>query len=100
MNRKVQTALEKALIDWDMMQKTNDEDSEEVAERFEKHFYEFIDEVKEWYQSLQLKPQDIIEAEEMAEVIIIQGQLPGPLQLNFLTELEFIIEGIERTRFD
>ncbi|WP_026672061.1 hypothetical protein [Alkalihalobacterium bogoriense] len=100
MNKKVLNALENALFDWEMMQKTNDEDSEEVAERFEKHFYEFIDEVQAWYYSLQIKPQDILEAEEMAEVIEIQEQLPGPLQLNFLTELEFIIEGIERTRFD
>ena len=96
----VRKSLNIALEDWSMMQKTDGDEGEETAERFERHFYEFIDHFKSWFHTLNPMPTDVLEAEDLPEVIEIQNKLPGPLQLNFLTELELIIDGIERSRFD
>ncbi|WP_078553646.1 hypothetical protein [Bacillus alkalicellulosilyticus] len=100
MYNKVIEALEIALDDWAMMQQTDGDEGAECAERFERHFYLFIDECKEWFHTLETKPKDIIEAESLKEIEELQQRLPGPLQLNFLTELEDIIDGIETKRYD
>ncbi|WP_251551625.1 hypothetical protein [Neobacillus muris] len=92
--------LETALKDWEMMKVASEDESEECAERFERHFYEFIDELKRWYQHLEQPPATLEEAENLIEMKEIMDRLPDPLVLNFSTELEFIIEGIDRVQFD
>jgi len=99
MNR-VKQKLETALEDWEWMKKSSDEESEECAERFERHFYEFIDELKNWYQHLEQPPLSIEEAENLIEIKELVERLPAPLELNFMTELELIIEGIDQVRYD
>jgi hypothetical protein len=89
-----------ALHDWELMKTASEEESEEVAERFEMHFYQFIDELKSWYQHLEQPPTTIEEAENLSEIKEVLEQMPAPLELNFYTELELIIEGEERFRFD
>lgn len=96
----VKEKLEVALEDWEMMKTASVEDSEECAERFERHFYEFIDELKIWYLQLEQPPTTIEEAENLIEIKELTELLPSPLELNFLTELEFIIEGEERVQYD
>lgn len=96
----VKEKLKIALEDWEMMKKASEDDSEECAERFERHFYEFIDELKVWYLHLEQPPTTIEEAEDLIEVREIIELLPSPLELNFLTELELIIEGEERVQYD
>ncbi|WP_253701272.1 hypothetical protein [Bacillus sp. FJAT-29814] len=96
----VKEKLKIALEDWEMMKKASEDDSEECAERFERHFYEFIDELKVWYQHLEQPPTTIEEAENLIEIREIMELLPSPLELNFLTELELIIEGEERVQYD
>ncbi|MCM3763831.1 hypothetical protein [Neobacillus niacini] len=96
----VKAKLKIALEDWEMMKKASEDDSEECAERFERHFYEFIDELKIWYLHLEQPPTTIEEAEDLIEVREIMELLPSPLELNFLTELELIIEGEERVQYD
>lgn len=83
-----------------MMQKTEGDEGAESAERFEMHFYKFIDVFELWFQSLDHLPKNLEDAEKLREVKEIQDKLPGPLQLNFTMELERIIDGIETTRFD
>jgi flagellin-specific chaperone FliS len=97
---RVKKILETTLEDWEMMMKASENESEECAERFEMHFYEFIDELKVWYEHLEQPPSSIEEAENINEIREIIERLPAPLELNFLTELELIIEGEERVRFD
>jgi hypothetical protein len=100
MNIEVKEALDLALEDWGMMQKTSGDEGAEWAERFERNFYEFIDEFEKWFHTLDSKPKDIEGAEELKEVEEIQDLLPGPLQLNFTMELERIVDGLETSRFD
>jgi hypothetical protein len=97
---RVKEKLETALEDWELMKKASEDESEECAERFERHFYEFIDELKFWYQHLEQPPSTIEEAEDLIEISEIIKLLPAPLELNFLTELELIIEGEDRVRYD
>jgi hypothetical protein len=96
----VKEKLKIALEDWEMMKKASEDESDETAERFERHFYEFIDELKIWYQHLEQPPTTIEEAETLTEISELLDLLPSPLELNFLTELELIIEGEERVQYD
>ncbi len=100
MINRVKEKLETALEDWELMKTALEDESEEVAERFEMHFYEFIDELKIWYQHLEERPSTIEDAENLSEIREMIERLPAPLELNFLTELELIIEGEERVRYD
>ena len=100
MINRVKEKLETALEDWELMKKASEDESEDIAERFEMHFYEFIDELKIWFQHLEHAPSTIEDAENIIEIKEIMERLPAPLELNFLTELELIIEGEDRVRFD
>jgi len=96
----VKRKLEVTLEDWEMMKKTSGNESGDCAERFEMHFYEFIDELKVWYHHLEQPPTTIEEAENLIEIREITKRLPAPLELNFFTELELIIEGEDQVRSD
>ncbi|WP_462411657.1 hypothetical protein [Neobacillus sp. Marseille-QA0830] len=100
MINRVKEKLDTALVDWELMKKASEDESEECAERFERHFYDFIDELKVWYQHLEQPPATIEEAENLSDIKEIIDRLPAPLELNFLTELEFIIEGVDRVSYD
>ena len=100
MINRVKNKLKVALEDWDMMQKTFGDEGAEFAERFELHFYDFIDELKEWYRQLEQPPTTLEEAEKLIEIQEILESLPSPLELNFFTELELIIEGEDQVRYD
>jgi hypothetical protein len=100
MVNQVIDALNVALEDWSMMQKTEGDEGAEAAERFEMHFYDFIAEFEKWFQLLDDQPKNLEDAENLKEVKEIQDKLPAPLQLNFTMELERILDGIETTRFD
>ncbi|WP_416149871.1 hypothetical protein ACM26V_02405 [Salipaludibacillus sp. HK11] len=97
---EVSNAFKTILEDWQRMQKTDGDEGEEAAERFETNFYRFSGEFKRWFKSLKHPPKTVEELEEMNEVKIIQQSLPEPLQLNFTLEMEEIIDGLETERFD
>ncbi|MFD1738421.1 hypothetical protein ACFSCX_18010 [Bacillus salitolerans] len=96
----IQEHFETALEAWSMMQKTTDDEGAEWAERFERYFYEFSKELKIWINNLDVKPTSLEEAEALPEIQYWMDHLPAPVQLNLLTELEEIIDGIETKRFD
>ncbi|SEM22712.1 hypothetical protein SAMN05192533_101502 [Mesobacillus persicus] len=98
--RRIDEYFETAMEAWGMMQKTTGDEGAEWAERFERYFYEFIHELKNWWATLHPKPTTIEDAEELPEIRKWMEQLPAPLQLNFLTELEDIVDGIDTERFD
>lgn len=97
---KIDEYFETAMEAWSMMQKTSDDEGAEWAERFERYFYEFIDELKKWWETLDPKPTSIEGAEELPEIKKWMERIPAPVQLNFLTELEDIIDGFNTVRFD
>ncbi|MBE4910156.1 hypothetical protein IMZ08_19135 [Bacillus luteolus] len=88
------------LKDWEMMGKTAGDEGADWAERFERNFYLYIAKLKEWIDLLEPRPKRIEEAEEIPEIKEMMNELPGPLHLNFINELEEIIEHIESKRFD
>ena len=100
MFQNVRTLFKTVMEDWEMMSKTFDDEGADWAERFEHHFYLFIDELKKWFNTLENRPSTVEEAEELPEIKELLEKLPGPLQLNFLTELEEIVDHIETQRFD
>jgi hypothetical protein len=100
MKKLMDEYFETAMEAWSMMQKTSGDEGAEWAERFERYFYEFIDELKTWWKTLEPKPTNINEAEQLPEIKKWLEQIPAPVQLNFLTELEDILDGIETERFD
>ncbi|MEH7177545.1 hypothetical protein [Neobacillus vireti] len=100
MMNRVKEKLETTLEDWEMMKTASEDESEEYAERFERHFYEFIKELKIWYEELEQPPASIEEAENLDEIREIMECIPEELQLNFYTELELIIEGEDQVRYD
>ncbi|MEH6995678.1 hypothetical protein V7075_23765 [Neobacillus drentensis] len=100
MKKLMDEHFETAMEAWSMMQKTSGDEGAEWAERFERYFYEFIDELKTWWTTLESKPTNINEAEQLPEIKKWMEQIPAPVQLNFLTELEDILDGIETERFD
>lgn len=93
MYEKVLESLNIALEYWDHMQKTSGDERAEWATIFERHFYLFIEEFESWFHSLDEKPKSIEEAEVIEEIEKIQQAFPGPLQINFLMELERIVDG-------
>ncbi|MGM0835240.1 MAG: hypothetical protein ACQEV7_03720 [Bacillota bacterium] len=100
MRDKVMQSLKQALDDWKMMQQTEGEEGAEWAGKFERDFYLFIDEFEKWFTALPKRPILQEEAESLDLVITIQYLLPGPLLLNFLNELERIVDGETTQWFD
>jgi hypothetical protein len=98
--KQIDEYFEIAMEAWDMMQKTSGDEGAEWAERFERYFYEFIDELKKWWKTLESQPTTIEEAEELPDIKKWMDKIPAPVQLNFLAELEDIIDGIDTVRFD
>lgn len=97
---KIEEYFKEAMEAWNMMQKTTEDEGAEWAERFERYFYEFIDELRIWWKTLTPKPTSIEEVEELPEIQKWMNQLPAPVQLNFITELEEMLDGVETERFD
>lgn len=96
----VRIALQTAMDDWGMMQKTVGDEGADWAERFERDFYVFIEEFEKWFTLLDKKPKTTEEAEKIHEIQEVQSELPGPLQLNFEMELERIVDGKTYYWFD
>ncbi|WP_349410703.1 hypothetical protein [Pseudalkalibacillus sp. SCS-8] len=96
----VKKALDVVLEDWSLMQNTTGDEGAEWAERFERHFYEMIEELHDWYENMEQKPNRYEALESMPEIVEIQEKLPGPLELNFLTELEDMYDGVEKKSYD
>jgi len=97
---EVLEAFNVMIEDWNMMQQTSGDVGAEWAERFEKHFYEFSKQLKDWINLLQPRPMTLEEIENLPEMKKMLEILPEPLHLNLIIELEEIIEDIETHRYD
>ncbi|WP_223699906.1 hypothetical protein [Sutcliffiella deserti] len=100
MEKEVMDSLSIALEDWHMMQKMEGDEGAEWAEKFERDFYTFIEAFEKWFRNIKPKPEQLELAESLELVNEIQEKLPGPLQLNFLLELERMVDGEVAEWFD
>lgn len=92
MDTTLEQALSIMLRNWSDMSSSEGEEAESTADRFEDSFYTFIDVVRNWINKLEHKPQELDEALKLPTIDNIINLLPGPLYLNFETELELILE--------
>jgi len=99
MNEKLQTVA-KSLADvlclWNTMKISHMDDAADDADRFQMVFYEFVERVQDWVQSLDDAPVDTDGAREDSRFSALFDQLPEPLQLPFETELEMILSRVDR----
>lgn len=98
--KEVKDNLMLILEDWSWMQNTEGDEGSEWAEKLETDFYRFIRTFETWLQRQLSKPFTIEEAESLSFVQEILETLPAPLQLNFLNELERIVDGEEDSWYD
>jgi hypothetical protein len=96
MNEKVWQALSAALHNWKAMSGAAGDTSESTAETFEASFYLFIDAVREWTYGLDQQPETLEAFMALSMIQQIVDLLPAPLQLNFETEAEWIVEHKQR----
>jgi hypothetical protein len=96
MDLSVKQALNTTLQNWQTMTSYQSDEKEAVADQFQSSFYAFIEAVRDWALRLDALPQTL---DDMLEITMIQeilDLLPAPLHLNFETELELILDGVER----
>ena len=92
----VKQALEITLHNWQAMTSYQSDDKEAMADQFQSSFYVFIETVRDWVLRQDTMPLTL---DDMLEIDMIQDifdLLPAPLHLNFETEIELIIDRVER----
>jgi len=99
-HQEVEQALQSVLRNWNTMARADHDEAEESADSFEASFYRFIDAVREWYSRLDTQPATIEDFLEQPMVQEIIDLLPAPLQLNFETEAELIVQNKVRVEED
>lgn len=100
MDPQVKQALEMTLHNWQSMTTYQSDEKEAVADQFQSSFYVFIDTVRDWVLRQETVPLTL---DAMLEIEMIQDifdLLPAPLHLNFETEIELIIDRVERVDED
>lgn len=88
--------LQTALLHWNMMKTSDDDDATEDADRFQTDFYRFIDAFSTWWKATPNRTAMEEEARAMPEVQWIADRLPVELWIPFEGELRELVEGRER----
>ncbi len=100
MDPKVKQAFETTLHHWQVMTSYQSDEKEAVADQFQSSFYVFIDTVRDWVlrqDPMPLTLDDMLENDMIQDIFDL---LPAPLHLNFETELELILDRVERVDED
>ncbi|WP_255298535.1 hypothetical protein [Brevibacillus dissolubilis] len=92
----VSETLSAMLRNWNQMAKSDLDEAEADADRFQDSFYVFITAVRAWFDGLKEKPADLDAALALPLIDEIVQQLPVQLYLPFETELDLMVEGVER----
>lgn len=100
MDPSVKQALAFTLHNWQAMTSYQSDEKEAVADQFQSSFYVFIDTVRDWVLVQDPLPLSLDDLLEIDLIQAIFDQLPAPLHLNFETELELIIDRVERVDED
>jgi hypothetical protein len=93
---RVREACDEMIDNWNGMGRSDMDAAGDAADRFQNSFYRFVDELREWLDQQPARPQSLGEALGLPAIAELADELPGPLLLNFETELELIVEGMER----
>lgn len=96
MDPKVKQAFETTLHHWQVMTSYKSDEKEAVADQFQSSFYVFIDTVREWVllqEPMPLTLDDLLGNKMIQDIF---DELPAPLHLNLETELELIVDRVER----
>jgi hypothetical protein len=96
----VKKSFEEVLLYWERMQKLQGDEGAEAAEAFERMYYIGVEHLRQWYCQLDKKPESFEAFEQLPEISNLFDLLPDPLQINFLTDIEEIYDGIKPERFD
>ena len=96
LNEKAREALDEVAANWQAMQRSDMDDAGDDADRFERSFYLFVEELKAWFEGLEERPKSLDEALRLPDVEAVFEKLDAPLHLNLETELELIVQGAER----
>lgn len=100
MDPTVKQALDITLHNWQTMTSYQSDEKEAVADQFQSSFYVFVDTVRDWVLRQDPMPLTL---DSMLEIEMIQDifdLLPAPLHLNLETELELILDRVERVDED
>ncbi|OCT13967.1 hypothetical protein A8709_00030 [Paenibacillus pectinilyticus] len=100
MDPKVKQALDITLHNWQTMTSYQSDEKEAVADQFQSSFYAFIETVREWVLregNPHLSLDEMLENDMIQEIFDL---LPAPLHLNFETEIELILDRVERVDED
>ncbi|NOU66283.1 hypothetical protein GC096_19795 [Paenibacillus sp. LMG 31461] len=100
MDPTVKQALDTTLHNWQTMTSYQSDEKEAVADQFQSSFYVFIDTVRDWVlrqDPMPLSLDDMLEIEMIQDIFDL---LPAPLHLNLETELELILDRVERVDED
>ncbi|MGB8955303.1 MAG: hypothetical protein WCC10_08010 [Tumebacillaceae bacterium] len=96
LNEQAQEALNEVVKNWRAMQSSDMDSAGDDADRFERSFYLFVDELRAWMEALEQKPKTLDQALQMPEIEAVFEELDAPLHLNLETELEVIVQGLVR----
>lgn len=96
MDDRLAEALATMNSNWEAMGRADFDDAEDAADRFENSFYRFIDEFRRFVNTLKPRPATLEQLLALDPCTEIMDRLPAPLLLNFETEAELIIDGLER----
>lgn len=88
------------LANWNRMSASDPDEAGDDAERFEQSFYVFARYVVRWLRSVPDGPRNAEEAMRMSVIESFRARLPGPLVLNFETEVEEAFSGRDRLEDD
>ncbi|MGO4496327.1 hypothetical protein AB4114_10490 [Paenibacillus sp. 2RAB27] len=100
MDPTVKQALDITLHNWQTMTSYQSDEKEAVADQFQSSFYVFIDTVRDWVLRQDPMPLTMDSMLEMEMIQDIFDLLPAPLHLNLETELELILDRVERVDED
>lgn len=98
MHETIEKALHTTLAYWARMKKSHEDDAEDDANQFEAAFYHMMEQIREWYDQLETKPDSLEDALLLPDMAEVAERLPVEIMLNFETELELIVDG--QTRVD
>jgi hypothetical protein len=100
MESLIERHLDITLRNWASLSNASHDEAESTADEFEASFYRFIDSVRGWYLALNPRPGTLEELFDMPAIAAVIDRLPAPLYLNFETEVELMLDNVDRVDED
>ncbi|ADG05055.1 hypothetical protein [Kyrpidia tusciae] len=94
MEEVVKDRVSQLLEQWNRLQTADLESLEDDSLRFGAAFYDFVDDVRQYFESIGQIPESLDDILERLGIREALSRLPEPLSLHFANELGYILEGI------